>query len=137
MHTARTRPFAAIACGGTGGHLFPGIAIGERLVRMGCDVAILVSTKEIDQQAVQSIRDMQVVTLPAVSAQRGGLLGFARGFFASYRQCRGAFKKRKPALVLGMGGFASAPAVLAGRAIGAVTFIHDSNSIPGRANRWL
>ena len=44
----------AIACGGTGGHLFPGIAVGDALVARGCEVMLLVSPKEVDQTAVKS-----------------------------------------------------------------------------------
>ncbi|MEE2947143.1 MAG: glycosyltransferase, partial [Verrucomicrobiota bacterium] len=42
----------AIACGGTGGHLFPGLAVGDALVARGCEVTLLVSPKEVDQTAV-------------------------------------------------------------------------------------
>src|SRR5256885_9354369 len=47
------------------------------------------------------------------------------------------FKARPPQAVLAMGGFTSAPPILAGRKADAATFLHESNSIPGRANRWL
>ena len=49
-----TKPFIAIACGGTGGHLFPGLAVAGQLQVRGCDVALLISPKEIDQSAVKS-----------------------------------------------------------------------------------
>ena len=43
----------AIACGGTGGHLFPGLAVGKELQRRGCEVTLLISPKEVDQQAAK------------------------------------------------------------------------------------
>jgi len=46
-------PFVAIACGGTGGHLFPGLAVAAELQNRGCKIALLISPKEIDQQAVK------------------------------------------------------------------------------------
>src|SRR5271154_1600656 len=52
-------PFIAIACGGTGGHLFPGIAVAEELKKRGCKIALLISPKEIDQQAVKSAKNFQ------------------------------------------------------------------------------
>ena len=131
------RPLIAIACGGTGGHLFPGLAVGEQLLVRGCDVTLLVSPKEVDQQAVQSLRDMTVVTLPAVGMARGRLGEFFSGFVKSLRAARKLFRQRPPHAVLAMGGFTSAPPVLAGRSCGAATFLHESNAIPGRANRWL
>ena len=51
---ASSAPTIAIACGGTGGHLFPGLAIAEPLARRGCAVTLLISPKEVDQQAVKN-----------------------------------------------------------------------------------
>lgn len=130
-------PFLAIACGGTGGHLFPGLAVAERLAVRNCSVALLVSPKEVDQLAVRSAKGIEAVTLPAVAFQRGSRLAFLRGFWQSWRASRKLFQSRPPRGVLAMGGFTSAPPVLAGRSEGARTFLHESNSIPGRANRWL
>lgn len=132
-----TRPYAAIACGGTGGHLFPGLAVGQKLVALGCDVVLLVSPKDVDQQAVKSAHGMEVFTLPAVAFQNGNRLQFLMGFWNSFRAVRKLFKRRRPDAVLAMGGFTSAPPVLAGRIRGVKTFLHESNTIPGRANRWL
>jgi UDP-N-acetylglucosamine--N-acetylmuramyl-(pentapeptide) pyrophosphoryl-undecaprenol N-acetylglucosamine transferase len=131
------RPLIAIACGGTGGHLFPGLAVGEQLLERGCDVTLLISPKEIDQQSVKNEREMKVVTLPAVGMTRGHFAEFISGFLASYRAAKKHFRSRPPQAVLAMGGFTSAPPVLAGRAFHAATFLHESNVIPGRANRWL
>jgi UDP-N-acetylglucosamine--N-acetylmuramyl-(pentapeptide) pyrophosphoryl-undecaprenol N-acetylglucosamine transferase len=127
----------AIACGGTGGHLFPGVAVGEQLRARGCDVTLMVSPKDVDQQAIRSISGMETVTLPAVGLTQGRWLGFLWGFWKSYCLARQRFRSRPPKCVLAMGGFVSAPPVLAGRSCEAKTFLHESNSIPGRANRWL
>ena len=75
----------AIACGGTGGHLFPGMAVAEKLAERGCDVTLLVSPKEVDQVALGGMgrmgeMGMDVVTLPAVGWKRGHRLAFVRGF---------------------------------------------------------
>jgi UDP-N-acetylglucosamine--N-acetylmuramyl-(pentapeptide) pyrophosphoryl-undecaprenol N-acetylglucosamine transferase len=130
-------PFVAIACGGTGGHLFPGLAVAERLAREGCAVAVLISPKEVDQQAVKSVRGMEVFTLPAVAWQRGSRFAFPFGFCRSWWASWKIFKSRRPHAVLAMGGFTSAPPVLAAKCFGARTFLHESNTIPGRANRFL
>jgi UDP-N-acetylglucosamine--N-acetylmuramyl-(pentapeptide) pyrophosphoryl-undecaprenol N-acetylglucosamine transferase len=130
-------PFVAIACGGTGGHLFPGLAVAEQLQKRGCTVALLISPKEVDQQAVKSARGMEVFTLPAVALQNRNYFSFARSFWKSWRASRNIFKARLPHAVLAMGGFTSAPPILAARKLGAKTFLHESNTIPGRANRLL
>jgi len=126
-----------IACGGTGGHLFPGLAVGQELRQRGCTVTLMVSPKDVDQQAIQSITGMGIVTLPAVSLSRGGVLGFLSGLWRSYRVAKACFAQRPPRFVLAMGGYISAPPILAAKRCGAKTFLHESNSIPGRANRWL
>jgi UDP-N-acetylglucosamine--N-acetylmuramyl-(pentapeptide) pyrophosphoryl-undecaprenol N-acetylglucosamine transferase len=127
----------AIACGGTGGHLFPGIAVGEQLIQRGCDILLLVSEKEIDQQAIKSAHGMRIAALPAVGLQAGQLGRFLSGFSKSFLTVRRIFRQRRPRAVLGMGGFACAPPTLAGKTFRAATFLHESNSVPGKANRWL
>ncbi len=130
-------PFVAIACGGTGGHLFPGLAVAGQLTQRGCAVTLLVSPKEVDQQAVKSARDVDIATLPAVALQNRNYFSFARSFWQSWRAARKIFKSPPPHAVLAMGGFTSAPPVLAARKSGAKTFLHESNTIPGRVNRFL
>jgi len=127
----------AIACGGTGGHLFPGLAVAEELRARGCRVTLLISPKEVDQQGVKGAVGMEILTLPAVALKRGGEVAFLRGFIRSYRSARRHFQLEPPAAALAMGGFTSAPPILAARSLGALSFLHESNSVPGRANRWL
>jgi UDP-N-acetylglucosamine--N-acetylmuramyl-(pentapeptide) pyrophosphoryl-undecaprenol N-acetylglucosamine transferase len=130
-------PRIAIACGGTGGHLFPGLAVAGQLLERGCSVTLFISPKEVDQEAVKTASGMEILTLPAVGLARGQRLAFLRGSFSSYRAARRAFAARPPQAALAMGGFTSAPPILAARKSGARTFLHESNTIPGRANRWL
>ena len=137
MQSERSTPRVAIACGGTGGHLFPGLAVAEELMHHGCAVTLLISPKDVDQQAVKSATGVKVVTLPAVGLSQGSRLAFLRGFWESYCTARVIFKAEQPEAVLAMGGFTSAPPVLVGKFVGARVFLHESNTIPGRANRWL
>jgi UDP-N-acetylglucosamine--N-acetylmuramyl-(pentapeptide) pyrophosphoryl-undecaprenol N-acetylglucosamine transferase len=149
-------PYVAIACGGTGGHLFPGLAVAEQLKRRGCGVALLVSPKDVDQQAVKAVgvqasacpggtqkRELQpgplmdVFTLPAVGLQNGNYFAFAASFVKSLFAARKIFNHRRPDAVLAMGGFTSAPPVFVAKDTGIKTFLHESNAVPGRANRML
>ena len=82
----------AIACGGTGGHLYPGLAVADQLLRRGCAAALLISPKDVDQQAVKGVSGMEVITLPAVGLKRGAEISFVRGFVRSYRQAANLFK---------------------------------------------
>jgi UDP-N-acetylglucosamine--N-acetylmuramyl-(pentapeptide) pyrophosphoryl-undecaprenol N-acetylglucosamine transferase len=131
------KPRIALACGGTGGHLFPGLAVARQLAERGCSVTLLVSPKEVDQQAIKAAPDFEVLTLPAVGLTRGRAFAFVRGFYQSYRLARKNFQARPPQAALAMGSFTSAPPILAAKRLGAATFLHESNTIPGRANRWL
>jgi UDP-N-acetylglucosamine--N-acetylmuramyl-(pentapeptide) pyrophosphoryl-undecaprenol N-acetylglucosamine transferase len=138
MTAPETKPaFVAIACGGTGGHLFPGLAVAEQLQKRGCAVALLISPKDVDQQAVKSAQGFEIFTLPAVGLQNRNYFSFAKSFWNSFCAARKIFKSRKPDAILAMGGFTSAPPILAARKFGAKIFLHESNTIPGKANRFL
>jgi len=127
-----------IACGGTGGHLFPGIAVAEVLRDRGHEVMLLVSEKDIDALALSTHRSFRFEKLPTIglpSPFSPTILGFIRRFYESLSLCRSIYGKFKPQVVLGMGGFTSTAPVLAGKMRGISTFIHESNAVPGKANR--
>ena len=128
-----------IACGGTGGHLFPGLAVAEVLRARGHEVVLFVSEKEIDALALSGGSDFQFHKLPTIGLPSGfspALFGFLRRFYESLSLSRAIYRKFKPHVVLGMGGFTSTAPVLAGKLRGIPTFIHESNAIPGKANRF-
>ncbi|MEQ1859347.1 MAG: undecaprenyldiphospho-muramoylpentapeptide beta-N-acetylglucosaminyltransferase [Chthoniobacteraceae bacterium] len=128
----------AIAAGGTGGHLFPGLAVGEVLRARGHDVMLIVSEKEIDSIATQGRAEFRVERVAGVGLQGKSpvaLLKFALKFYAGLRQCRALFAAFNPRAVLGMGGFTSLAPILAGRKRKVPTFVHESNAIPGKSNK--
>lgn len=138
MMPAQLHPHVAIACGGTGGHLFPGLAVGLELRARGAEVTLIISHKEVDQAGVASVRDqfhLEILPATGFSFRRG--LPFAQSLLRSWKQIRQLFKVRRPAAVLAMGGFTSVTPILVGRRIGSATLLHESNTIPGRANQWL
>ncbi len=137
MNPTTAKPFVAIACGGTGGHLFPGIAVASELRSRGADCALLISQKDVDRQAAQTAADLEALALPAVGLNWRRPVAFLRAAFESHRAALRHFGTKRPQAVLAMGGFTSLPAVLAARRCGARSFLHESNAIPGRANRWL
>ena len=116
---------------------FPELAVAEQMARRDWAVMLLISPKDVDQQAMRTATPLNVVTLPAVALNRGGRIAFLQGFVQSYRMSRELFKRRCPDAVLAMGGFTSAPPILAGRRARVRTFLHESNTVPGRANCWL
>jgi UDP-N-acetylglucosamine--N-acetylmuramyl-(pentapeptide) pyrophosphoryl-undecaprenol N-acetylglucosamine transferase len=127
-----------IACGGTGGHLFPGLAVAEVLRERGHEVLVFISEKEIDTLATEGHPDVRFEKLPTIalpSPFSPAILGFVRRFNDSLSVCRAIYRNFHPQAVLGMGGFTSMAPVLAGRMRGSATFIHESNAFPGKANR--
>jgi UDP-N-acetylglucosamine--N-acetylmuramyl-(pentapeptide) pyrophosphoryl-undecaprenol N-acetylglucosamine transferase len=129
---------AIIACGGTGGHLFPGIAVAEVLRDRGHEVLLFISEKEIDSLALSTRSQFRFEKLPTVgfpSLYSPAVFGFIRRFTESLSLCRSIYGKFKPQVVLGMGGFTSTAPILAGRMRGISTLVHESNAIPGKANR--
>jgi UDP-N-acetylglucosamine--N-acetylmuramyl-(pentapeptide) pyrophosphoryl-undecaprenol N-acetylglucosamine transferase len=128
----------AIACGGTGGHLFPGLAVAEVLKNRGHEVLLLISEKQIDAIAVRNRTEFRIQKIPAVGLTKLVSLQFF-SFFAKFLNglvdCLRTYRSFKPDVVLGMGGFTSTAPILAGRINGLPTFIHESNAIPGKANR--
>src|SRR5438046_7198084 len=101
---------AIIACGGTGGHLFPGIAVAEVLRDRGHEVMLLVSEKDIDALALSGRESFRVEKLPTVglpSPFSPAFFGFLGRFYESLSLCRSIYRTFKPQVVLGMGGFRS------------------------------
>jgi UDP-N-acetylglucosamine--N-acetylmuramyl-(pentapeptide) pyrophosphoryl-undecaprenol N-acetylglucosamine transferase len=126
-----------IACGGTGGHLFPGIAVAEAMRARGHEVRLLISEKKVDAEASAKYPHLSFETVPAVAKPATfslRMLPFLWKLWGSIRRCRGILRGFGADAVLGMGGFTSLPPVYAGHKLGLKTFVHDSNARPGRAN---
>ncbi|MEO6848050.1 MAG: undecaprenyldiphospho-muramoylpentapeptide beta-N-acetylglucosaminyltransferase [Chthoniobacterales bacterium] len=129
---------AIIACGGTGGHLFPGLAVAEVLKDHGHEILLFVSEKDIDMQALKSHPEFRSERLPSIglpSMFSPAVVNFVRRMWESISRCREVYKRNRPNVILGMGGFTSMAPILAGRMMGIPTLIHESNAIPGRANK--
>ena len=127
-----------IACGGTGGHLFPGIAVAQQLKAMGHRPVLLISRKDVDADGARKYGDLEFRTVPAIAKPRTfslRMIGFLWKFSRTLLACRRFFRYEKVDVVLGMGGFTSLAPVLAGRLQGLRTYVHESNAMPGRANR--
>lgn len=127
-----------IACGGTGGHLFPGIAVAQQLRAMGHEPTLLISRKEVDAEASRKYGDLRFHTVQAIAKPATFSLrmpGFLWKLARTYFSCKSIIRREQADAVIGMGGFTSLPPVRAGRMLGLRTFVHDSNAMPGRANR--
>lgn len=127
----------AIACGGTGGHFFPGVAVAQEVKSRGGQVMLFASRKEVDRESAGALPDAPIEFLPAVALLRGRRVAFVWGVIRSLALCLRRLLRWKPEVVLVMGGFAGVAPAIAGRLLGARVYLHEANSVPGRANRCL
>ena len=130
-----------IAGGGTGGHLFPGIAVAEEfLARDSGNEVLFVGTERGIEARVLPRLGFRLACIEATGIRgKGGvsqLKGLAMLLFA-YAQSRKILKEFRPDRVLGVGGYASGPVVLAARGMLIMRFIHEQNAIPGLTNKLL
>ena len=130
----------AIACGGSGGHVIPGLALASKLREMRKDVEVVfvVSRKTIDRKMLG--KEKNVMTLPVVGMPRYFSLEFplfTARFAIALILCFCRMRRFKPDVFVGFGGYVSGPVILTGVLLGKPTFIHEENFIPGRANLWL
>jgi UDP-N-acetylglucosamine--N-acetylmuramyl-(pentapeptide) pyrophosphoryl-undecaprenol N-acetylglucosamine transferase len=128
-----------IMAGGTGGHVFPALAVAHELGRRGFSVQWLGTEQGIESRLVPQ-HGYRLNTLPVRGLRGNGLarlagapLMLARAVFSAWRLIR----RRRPALVLGFGGFASGPGGVAACMAGVPLVIHEQNAVPGMTNRWL
>jgi len=130
-----------IAGGGTGGHLFPGIALAEELTtRHHKNDVVFVGTERGLEARVVPAEGFTLETIPVQGLKRVGFLKFLKGlialpraFFASWRILR----KYRPDVVAGVGGYASGPVVLAAWLQRIPTVVQEQNALPGFTNKVL
>ncbi len=130
-----------IAGGGTGGHLFPGIAVAEEFLawQKGNEVLFVGTEKGIEARVLPRLGfPLEFISAAGIRG-KGGLSQLKGGamLLYSYAQARRILKRFRPDLVLGVGGYASGPVVMAAGGMGVRRFIHEQNAIPGFTNRVL
>jgi UDP-N-acetylglucosamine--N-acetylmuramyl-(pentapeptide) pyrophosphoryl-undecaprenol N-acetylglucosamine transferase len=130
-----------IAGGGTGGHLFPGIAVAEEfLSRDPANEVLFVGTERGVESRVLPGLGYRLECIAASGIRGKGALSRFRGFgllLYAYSQSRQLLRSFQPDVVLGVGGYASGPAVLAARGMQIPRFVHEQNAIPGMTNKIL
>lgn len=130
-----------ISAGGTGGHIFPGIAVAESLIaRNTGDTAVFIGTPYGLEKTIIPDAGFKLHLIEAhqflgrsVIHKAVTLLRIVKGI----AMCLKILKMEKPDAILGMGGFTSVPVILAGRMLGIPCFIHEQNVEPGLANKLL
>ena len=130
-----------IAGGGTGGHIFPAIAIANAIVRLQPTTEILFvgATGKMEMEKVP-LAGYRIEGLTIAGFNRSSLIkniGLPLKLLKSFLQVSNIFKSFKPTAVIGVGGYSSFPVLRFAQAKGIDTFIHESNSFAGKSNRLL
>jgi UDP-N-acetylglucosamine--N-acetylmuramyl-(pentapeptide) pyrophosphoryl-undecaprenol N-acetylglucosamine transferase len=128
-----------IAGGGTGGHLFPGIALADALAARGLGVTFVGTAAGIEVGAVPAA-GYPLRVLPGRQLRGGGVRRALAGIAATARGTLdglGLLRELRPGLVVGVGGYASVAVVLAARLRRVPVLLLEQNVLPGAANRLL
>ena len=121
-----------VACGGTGGHAFPGLAVAEELVRRGHEVTVWDSGRDIESSVMQRWKGPVFSTGARPLTLRG-----APANLQSILRCRREMRRYAPDALLAMGSYSSLPPVLAARSCGIKVYLHEANAVPGKAVDFL
>lgn len=116
--------------------MIPALCVADSLRRMGVTVEFVGSESGIESELVPAAG--YALHRLSLAGLAGGIAGRARALYLMGRaliRCLGLVRRLRPGAVLGVGGYASAPAVLAARMLGVPTFLHEQNSVPGKVNR--
>ncbi|MGE5148403.1 MAG: undecaprenyldiphospho-muramoylpentapeptide beta-N-acetylglucosaminyltransferase [Candidatus Eiseniibacteriota bacterium] len=136
--SAASDTLVVLAAGGTGGHVFPADALAGALIERGCKVALVTDRRGGSYGGTLGKLDTHRITAGQITG-RGpvkrlrGLIELALGTL----QARRLLGRLKPAVVVGFGGYASIPTMIAASWAGIPTVIHEQNAVLGRANRLL
>ncbi len=128
-----------IASGGTGGHVFPALAVANELRERGVTVTWLGTQKGMENRVVPEA-NIELDRISALGFRGKGLiakLAALRGFNIGCIQALKIIRHRKPQVVLGMGGYVTAPAGLMARVLRIPLVIHEQNRVIGTANKLL
>ncbi len=128
-----------VLAGGTGGHIFPGLAVAEALVRQGARVSWMGTPHGLENRLVPDA-GIELERVDITGLRGRGLLGWLAApwrVFGALRQARRILARQRPSCVLSMGGYVAGPGGLAARLMGIPLVIHEQNAVAGLTNRWL
>lgn len=128
-----------IMAAGTGGHIFPGLAVASVLRRRGVDVSWLGTPTGLENRLIPAAGlELERITITGLRGR--GLAGWLTAPWRVFRaiiQARKLISKQRPDCVLSMGGYVAGPGGLAARLQGVPLVIHEQNAVAGLTNRWL
>ena len=130
-----------ISAGGTGGHIYPALAILNKIKEREPNSEFLyIGTHNRMEKDIVPKKGIPFETIEIYGFNRQNLLlnfKVAYKLFTSKRKCKKLIKDFNPDIVIGVGGYVTVPVVSTAKKLGYKTFIHEQNSIPGKANKYL
>lgn len=136
----RPAPVVLIAGGGTGGHVFPGIAVAEAMERISGVRVVFAGTKKGLEARVVPDHGYELLTLDVSAMQGGGAMRFMKGGLVAARATLEGLREVErlaPRAILSVGGYAAGPISLAGVMRRVPLAIYEPNRAAGLTNRWL
>lgn len=131
-------PLVVLAAGGTGGHVFPAESLARELARRGCRLAMITDQRGGTLRgAPEDLVVHRVMAAGMAGKSFAARLRSAPELALGTLQARRILKRLTPSVVVGFGGYASVPTLLAAGLSGMPTVIHEQNAVLGRANRLL
>lgn len=124
-----------IACGGTGGHIFPGLAVARCLDAMGHDVTLWIGGRDVEDLALEAWSG-GVVRIEARGLTGVSSAARCRALWKLVRACsyaRGVMRRSRPDVLLAMGSYASVPPAVAAWSLKVPLVVHEANVVPGKA----
>jgi len=128
------------AGGGTGGHIYPAVAVAEQIVKIQprAKIHFFCSSRSIDEQILgQSGLEYTQLAAKGFSVRPGKLIDFCSSFLASYKIAKEVITKSSEAVVIGAGGFVSGPVCLAAHKCKVPIMLLNVDIVPGRANKII
>ncbi|HEY8203724.1 MAG TPA: undecaprenyldiphospho-muramoylpentapeptide beta-N-acetylglucosaminyltransferase [Pyrinomonadaceae bacterium] len=130
-----------IAAGGTGGHIYPGIAVAKEIMRRGpASVVRFVGTAKGLEKRVVPNAGFELSIIESAGLKNVGVVAWLRGLLLlpkSFLSARGLIREFRPDIVVGAGGYVSGPVLLAASLMKLPTLVMESNALPGWTNRVL
>lgn len=127
-----------IVAGGTGGHLYPGISVANKLKEQNHQVLMIIRDKDMEKEVVSKYH-LEFDTISGVGLKKSisGLLKFCIHFIRGLGQAKNILAKFKPDVILAMGNYLSLPVALAGQRYNIPVVLHEQNCLPGKATMFL
>lgn len=129
-----------VTAGGTGGHIYPAISIINKIKEMDKKAKFLYigTTNRMEKDIIPNLGiNYEGIEMYGLSKNPVKCVKFIKGFISGISKCKKIIKDFKPDIVIGVGGYVTAPVVIAAKKLNVPIVLHEQNSVPGKANKFL